>query len=184
MEAKFTINRKGKVTSVSLLDDAAPKMLGAEVDKAIRKAGLKTLPPKKLKGSNWSFTVAYEFNLKDKAQKALQSPKKPKHMRALDGQSDTKVVSEYMNTVREKVITALKYPSEAVLLKKRGQASIFVTLDRQGNILKVFEKIKAKHAILTKAMFNAVNRAKPLPIMPVGISKDKITVDIAYNFSR
>ncbi len=184
VEAKFTINRKGKVTSVSLLDEDVPKMLGAEVDKAIRKAGLKTLPPKELKGSDWSFTVTYEFNLKDKTQEKLKTPQKPKHMRVLGGESDTKVVSEYMNKVREKVITALKYPSEAVLLKKRGKASIFVTLDRQGNVLKVFENFKAKHAILTKALFNAVNRAKPLPVMPAGIAKDKITVDITYKFSR
>ena len=184
VEAKFTINRKGKVTSVNLLDEAVPKMLGAEVDKAIRKAGLKTLPPKKLEGKDWSFTVTYEFNLKDKTQKKLQAPQKPKHMRVVGGESDIKVVSEYMSTVREKVIAALKYPSEAVLLKKRGKASIFVTLDRQGNVLKVFEKFKAKHAILTKALSNAVNRAKPLPVMPAGITKDKITVDITYKFSR
>ena len=184
IEAQFTINRKGKVKSVSLLDLAAPKMLGAEVDKAIRKAGLMTLPPKQLLGKSWSFTVTYQFNLKTKKQKLLSSPNKPKHMLTSEGKRDTRVVSEYMTKVRDKVIAALKYPSEAVLLKKRGKASVFVTLDQQGKIVKVFEKFKAKHAILTKALSNAVNRAKPFPVMPAGIAKDKITVDISYNFSR
>ncbi len=184
VEAKFTINRKGKVKSVSLLDEAVPKMLGAEVDKAIRKAGLKTLPPKTLQGKDWTFTVTYQFSLKSKNQNTLKSPKKPKHMLAVKGKNDTRVVSEYMTKVREKVIGALKYPSEAVLLKKRGKASVFVTLDRQGKIVKVFEKFKAKHAILTKALVNAVNRAKPFPSMPAGIAKGKLTVDITYTFSR
>ncbi len=184
VEAQFTINRKGKVTSVILLDDAVPKMLGSEVTKAIHKAGLKTLPPSTLTGSSWSFSVNYLFNLKVKSQALLTAPVKPKHLLASHGKRDNKAVSEYMDVVRTKVIKALKYPSEAVILKKRGKASLFITVDRQGKVIKIFERFKPKHATFTKALASAVNRSKPLPVMPAGVAKDKLTIDISYNFSR
>ncbi|MEH6344861.1 MAG: TonB family protein [Bermanella sp.] len=184
VDAQFTISRKGKVLSVVLLDKSVAKMLGLAVDKAIRKSGLKTLPPNMLKGEKWLFSVSYRFDLKDTSQKVLLAPVQPKHMLVLNGKRDSKVVSEYMDKVRQKVIKALKYPAEAVLLKKRGEASVFVTIDRQGNVLKVFEKYKPKHAAFSKALIKAVARAKPLPIMPAGIAKDKLTVDVSYRFSR
>ena len=184
VEAQFTIDRKGRAKSVTLLDEAVPKMLGSAVDKAIVKAGLKTLPPSQLKGKSWKFTVSYLFSLKGTAQKSLPVPKKPKHMLAVAGKRDNKAVAEYMSVIRNKISKALKYPSEAVLLKKRGEASIFVTVDRQGKVLKVFEKFKPKHAIFTKALSKAVDRAKPLPIMPSGVAKDSLTIDVSYSFSR
>ncbi len=184
VDAQFTINRKGKVLSVVLLDKSVPKMLGLAVDKAIRKSGLKTLPPNMLQGEKWIFSVSYRFDLKDTSQKVLLAPIQPKHLLALNGKRDSKVVSDYMDKVRQKVIKALKYPAEAVLLKKRGEAFVFVTIDRQGNVLKVFEKYKPKHAAFSKALIKAVGRANPLPIMPSGIIKDKLTVDISYRFSR
>ncbi len=184
VDTQFIINRKGKVLSVVLLDKSVPKMLGLAVDKAIRKSGLKTLPPNLLQGEKWIFSVSYRFDLKDTSQKVLLAPIQPKHMLELNSKRDNKVVSEYMDEVRRKVIKALKYPAEAVLLKKRGEAFVFVTIDRQGKVLKVFEKYKPKHAAFSQALIKAVGRAKPLPIMPAGITKDKLTVDISYRFSR
>ncbi len=184
VDAQFKVNRKGIVSDVTFLDENTPEMLTAEVLRAIKVSAQKVLPPDELKGTQWEFTVTYQFDLLDSKQKTIESPTIPEHMMSQGGSYSLKAAGKYMQTIRERVIDAIKYPAEAIMLKKRGKASIFVTMDAKGNVVKVFERHASKHAVLNKAMTDAVERAKPLPAMPVDLGKDTITVDIEYEFKR
>ena len=184
VDAQFKINRKGIVSDVSFEDENTPEMLMSEVLRAIKISAQKLLPPDELNGTQWEFSVTYKFDLLSRKQKALISPKIPDHMINQGNEYNLEEAGKYMQSIRARVLDAMKYPSEAIMLKKRGKASIFVTMDNKGNVVKIFERYESKHAVLTKALMDAVERAKPLPAMPVDLSKDTITVDIEYEFRR
>lgn len=184
VDAQFTVNRKGIVSDVSFEDENTPEMLMSEVLRAIKISAQKLLPPDELNGTQWEFSVTYKFDLLSRKQKALISPKIPDHMINQGSKYNLEEAGKYMQSIRARVLDAMKYPSEAVMLKKRGTASIFVTMDNKGNVVKIFERYKSKHAVLTSALIDAVERAKPLPAMPVDLGKDTITVDIEYEFRR
>jgi len=76
----FTVNAQGKVIDIEVDEDKAPKLLIGEVVKSIKSTSGQVLPPKKLKGSHWKFSVNHSFKFRSKEQTLLVRPIKPTHL--------------------------------------------------------------------------------------------------------
>jgi len=76
----FTVNAQGKVIDIQVDEDKAPKLLIGEVVKSIKSTSGQVLPPKKLKGSHWKFSVNHSFKFRSKEQTRLVRPIKPTHL--------------------------------------------------------------------------------------------------------
>ena len=76
----FTINAQGKVIGIEVDEDKAPKLLIREVVESIKSTSGQVLPPSKLKGSDWKFSVNHSFNFSSKKQTILVQPTKPVHL--------------------------------------------------------------------------------------------------------
>ena len=76
----FTVNAQGKVIDIEVEEDKAPKLLIGEVVKSIKSTSGQVLPPKKLKGSHWKFSVNHSFKFRSKEQTLLVRPIKPTHL--------------------------------------------------------------------------------------------------------
>ncbi len=76
----FTINAQGKVIDIEVDEDKAPKLLISEVVKSINNTSGQVLPPEKLKGSRWKFSINHSFNFRSKEQTPLVAPTKPTHL--------------------------------------------------------------------------------------------------------
>lgn len=184
VEARFTLTRDGRVADLRYQDESVSKMLSNEVASAIEKAVKKLAPPSQLSGSQWSFSVLHEFSLRGTAQAALVEPSMPKHMRQEGGNRNGKVVAAYMDDVRKRIVNEVKYPAEAVVLRKRGKVSLFLTINSSGKVTKVFDRYTSKHPVFRTALVDAIKRAAPLPPLPKGIGKNELTIDVEYEFKR
>ncbi len=182
VDAQFNVNALGKISGVKIQENSAPKMLVAEVNTAIGKISGKIRPPAKLKGKNWTFGLTHKFDLKSKQQTLLLPPVNPAQSASLTDAENSKALGLYMDIIRGKITKAIKYPSEAVLLRKQGDVALYVTIDKQGKVLKVFERFKAKHKVLKLAMERAINKAKPFPAIPKELAKDSLTIDVEHRF--
>ncbi len=80
VDVLFTINAQGKIIGIEVDENKAPKLLISEVVKSIKSTSGQILPPSKLKGSDWKFSVNHSFNFRSKEQTILVPPTKPVHL--------------------------------------------------------------------------------------------------------
>jgi len=184
VDASFVLTRDGAIKQLQYQDESVSKMLSNEVESAIKKAVKKLSVPEQLQGDQWSFSVLHEFSLRGEKQVELIEPRMPGHMKQNSADRNSKVVATYMDDIRSRITREIKYPAEAIMLRKRGKVSLFVTLNASGKVTKIFDRYEAKHKVFRTALVDAIERAKPLPPLPNGIGKNELTIDVEYEFKR
>ena len=76
-----------------------------------------------------------------------------------------------------------KYPTEARKAREQGVVKVRFTVDRGGNISNVSITGSSGHAILDQATLALMQRVAPLPVMPVSMERDKVTISLPIDYS-
>jgi periplasmic protein TonB len=82
-------------------------------------------------------------------------------------QSKIDVISSYAQTLALWVQQFKTYPESARAAGVEGEAVVRIRIDRQGNIIYVSLRQKSGHAELDAAVLNMVERANPVPAVPL-----------------
>lgn len=75
-----------------------------------------------------------------------------------------------------------QYPKKAMDFKQEGLVVLKVTLNREGDILKIVEETSSEHNLLNKAARRAVQRSEPYPEVPASIKGKEIVITMPFNF--
>ena len=80
VKALFTIDHQGKVIDTQFNGEEVSNFLITEVKESIVEVSGKILPPKKLSGKQWQFTLNHNFSFSSKKQNPVKPPVKPHHL--------------------------------------------------------------------------------------------------------
>ncbi len=181
----FTVNRKAQVSKLNNGEGTASELLVSEVQNAINNVVPFILPPDSLAGSEWPVTFSYIFNPKGAAQPYLKKPIKPSSLISASKLSRAqykKILSQYIDEIKEDIEHRIKYPVWSKNLNHKGIVEIEIKISSEG-VVQQYKEIKlTRHKTLNQEVLDAIEASQPLPPIPDVLKLNSTKLRVKHKF--
>lgn len=181
----FEVNRRAEVSHVKGDNQDISVLLTSELHRAILAVVPFILPPDALPGNSWKMGITYSFDPKSDQQPYLKKPKQPGSLATSNkiSRADYKqILSKYLDDVKDIISDKIEYPVWAKKLNQKGKVSFVITINKDGSINNIDEKVASRHDTLNQEIRDAIDESTPLPPIPENLKLNRTKVTINYNF--
>ncbi len=181
----FNVNRQGKVSNLTGINEAVSKILVTEVKNNILAVVPLILAPDALTGKSWDLSFSYLFDPKGTSQKYVKKPIKPQSLTSNDKISNAqyhKVLKRYLDKIKTNINSTIEYPLWSKDLKQKGTVEIEIDIGSDGFVKKSKDINLSRHKRLNQAVRTGIKESQPLPPIPEQLKLNRATLIIKHTF--
>lgn len=191
VQAEVVITRAGELVEIASIRPANAGLLGQAFRTAIENAAPFPPVPDAYEGNGDSdrfrATLDYHFQLNQPQAALPPRPLPPENYRELLGELSEEDrqnrLLAYQTRLQEQILSQVEYPYWAENLGQEGLVAMRLNITADGQVARMEFTERSRHAVLNKALEDAISRASPFESIPPELDLPGTDLTIQHEFA-